>query len=43
MMYYWKENEIGGIKMDWGNVLIILLVILMIFSSAKNDVNKNRK
>ena len=29
--------------MDWGNVLIILLVILMIFSSAKNDVNKNRK
>lgn len=29
--------------MDWGNVLIILIVILMIFSSAKNDVNKNRK
>lgn len=29
--------------MDWGNALIILLVILMIFSSAKNDVNKNRK
>lgn len=34
---------LGGIKMDWGNALIILLVILMIFSSAKNDVNKNRK
>ena len=29
--------------MDWGNVLIILIVILMIFGSAKNDVNKNRK
>lgn len=29
--------------MDWGNVLIILIVVLMIFSSAKNDVNKNRK
>ena len=29
--------------MDWGNELIILIVILMIFSSAKNDVNKNRK
>ena len=34
---------LGGDKMDWGNALIILLVILMIFSSAKNDVNKNRK
>ena len=29
--------------MDWGNVLIILIVVLMIFGSAKNDVNKNRK
>ena len=29
--------------MDWGNVLIILIVVLMIFGSAKNDVNTNRK
>ena len=29
--------------MDWGNVLIILIVGLKIFGSAKNDVNKNRK
>ena len=29
--------------MDWGSVLIILIVVLMIFGSAKNDVNKNRK
>ena len=29
--------------MDWGNVLIILIVVLMIFGSVKNDVNKNRK
>ena len=29
--------------MDWGNVLIILIVVLMIFGSAKNDVNKNKK
>lgn len=41
--FYCKEEWHGGIKMDWGNVLIILIVILMIFGSAKNDVNKNRK
>lgn len=29
--------------MDWGSALIILIVVLMIFGSAKNDVNKNRK
>ena len=29
--------------MDWENVLIILIVVLMLFGSAKNDVNKNRK
>ena len=38
-----RNNEIGEIKMDWGNVLIILIIVLMIFGSAKNDVNKNRK
>ena len=29
--------------MDWRSVLVILIVMLMIFGSAKNDVNKNRK
>ena len=42
-MFYHKEEWHWRNKMDWGNVLIILIVVLMIFGSAKNDVNKNRK
>ena len=39
----WRKMKLEEIKMDWANVLIILIVVLMIFGSAKNDVNKNRK
>ena len=41
--FYCKEEWHWRDKMDWANVLIILIVVLMIFGSAKNDVNKNRK